>query len=111
MLNAFYQQGNSEQVCEMLRILITLGKRVAAVAAKDEHLLWITYRSLCFTPGPARGPLSPAGPAAVGASKAAGPRVQPRVDYDEDDVVAGGGGVSADGWRQMCVCLVVWRKF
>lgn len=106
MLNAFYQQGNSEQVCEMLRILITLGKRVAAVAAvaaKDGHLLWLTYRSLCFTPGPARGPLSPAGPAAVGASDTAGARVQPRVDYDEGDVVAGGGGVSADGWQQMCV--------
>ena len=55
ILNAFYQQGNSEQVCEMLRILITLGKRVAAVAAEDGHLLWLTYRSLCFTPGPACG--------------------------------------------------------
>lgn len=79
MLNAFYQQGNnSEQVCEMLRILITLGKRVAAVAAGDGQLLWLTYRSLCFTPGPARGPLGPAGlAAAVGASHTAGPRVQP----------------------------------
>lgn len=26
MFDAFYQQGNSEQVCEMLRILITLGR-------------------------------------------------------------------------------------
>lgn len=35
MFDALYQQGNSEQVCEMLRILITLGKRVAAFAAED----------------------------------------------------------------------------
>lgn len=48
MLNAFYQQGNSEQVCEMLRILITLGKRVAAVAAKDGHLLLVHLPFVVF---------------------------------------------------------------
>lgn len=69
MFDAFYQQGNSEQVCEMLMILIILDRgRMAAVAAREGLCsLRLTYHMLCLAASPARGPLAPDGPSAVGA--------------------------------------------
>lgn len=95
MFDAFYQQGISEQVCEMLRILITLDRE----GLKESSCFgWLTYRWMCLTPGPARGLLAPSfvGLVSVQAIRS---RAQSATspDLDGDETAGSNGGCGEEG--------------
>ena len=88
MFDAFYQQGDSEQVCEMLRILITLGRGWCSEKAGKRapvlaHLRLVVFHSGGRTARPSRaGSWTDSGQCNRHVARA---RVQARVGGDETD--------------------------